>query len=444
MLKISMIIKKISWINKIINLTYQMCGNIEKKVCFLEEKVSLLEEENRNLQNEMLKLEKKSMEANKMISFGFSNYFNYEYGFLTGNSKTKVLLVGFYGARNLGDELMLNKIYNDLKVDKDKVWVMLCDNEKLDLFHYENMNIIHYPKTRFDYIFLANQFECLVFGGGAIIDDTLYDREGSYTFDLGKIFIELANCFINKGKKVYSIALSSNKKLVSKLYSERLTKIIQGSCYFSVRDSYSQKVIEDATGEQVCCINDIVLTYDKPKIVKEKREKTVISIVWICNNELLRKCIDMIEGLIDIYQGEKIKIKLIPFYDYQDTDYCFYLKLKDKINRDVEMNIVEMPKDFESVWNELYNSDVIVSMRYHGALIGLMTGNPTFYLLFDGCEHYYNKMNDIYEKFNQKRHLFTNLEEMINYIEKATVMFQPQRMEYNNSDYYKIVEKIGV
>ena len=123
-------------------------------------------------------------------------YVNFEYLYLLNNTKTKVLLAGFYGARNLGDELMMQKVYQDLDVDKSSVYVLMCDNPELNVFQYPGMNMIHYPKTKFDYSFLADQFDCVIFGGGAVIDDVMYRKKDSFPFDMGKIFAELGTAFI--------------------------------------------------------------------------------------------------------------------------------------------------------------------------------------------------------------------------------------------------------
>lgn len=65
-----------------------------------------------------------------------NDYVNLEYFKVTSDKSPKVLLVGFYGAVNLGDELMLQKLYRDLNVIKNDIYVMMCDNENLDAFRY--------------------------------------------------------------------------------------------------------------------------------------------------------------------------------------------------------------------------------------------------------------------------------------------------------------------
>ena len=119
-----------------------------------------------------------------------NDYVNLEYFKVPSDKSPKVLLVGFYGAVNLGDELMLQKLYRDLNVIKNDIYVMMCDNENLDAFRYPGMNIIHYPKTKFDFNHLADIFDSVIFGGGAILDDSGYLQEESFKYDLGKIFID--------------------------------------------------------------------------------------------------------------------------------------------------------------------------------------------------------------------------------------------------------------
>ena len=57
-----------------------------------------------------------------------------------------------------------------------------------------------------------------------------------------------------------------------------------------------------------------------------------------------------------------------------------------------------MAYSFENICQKVRECDVVISMRYHGALLGLMNGCRTFSLLYTQHPHYYNKMMDLYEK----------------------------------------------
>ena len=93
--------------------------------------------------------------------------------------------MGFYGAPNLGDELMLETLLQYFPSFKDvDLTIMLSDNPVYDIGSYPAVNFIHYPKTRYDFNYLAQYFDTLVFGGGAIIDDRFFDNNYSYKVEL--------------------------------------------------------------------------------------------------------------------------------------------------------------------------------------------------------------------------------------------------------------------
>ena len=282
-------------------------------------------------------------------------YVNFEYLYLLNNTKTKVLLAGFYGARNLGDELMMQKVYQDLDVDKSSVYVLMCDNPELNVFQYPGMNMIHYPKTKFDYSFLADQFDCVIFGGGAVIDDVMYRKKDSFTFDMGKIFAELGTAFIQRKKAVYSLGLSTSKELNDLEYIEKMKNIISRSRFFSVRDKYSAELLREITGQEINQINDIVLTYERPRCVEMRKTKFTIGIIWICYDDLKDQLYYLLEELLGFYRNIDLELRLIPFYDYCNCDYNFYLKTKEHFGNDGRIVLAKMPGTFEDIYCELKN-----------------------------------------------------------------------------------------
>lgn len=369
-----------------------------------------------------------------------SDYMNPEYLLLPRGKGFKYLLVGFYGAVNLGDELMFQKIYDDLKPVKNDVYVLMCDNAELNVFLYPGVNIIHYPKNKFDFNFLADTFDCVIYGGGAIIDDTSYSYNNSYKYDLGRIFIELSSAFIEKGKKVYSLGLSTNDSLTDTQYIAKVKHIIDKSAYFSVRDKYSAQLLENLVGGPIRQINDIVLTYKKKEIQKRLNDKYRIGIIWICENKLKNQLHELLEYIFNVYDMENTEIKFIPFYNYCNCDMVFY----DGFSREFEsesLSVADMPHNFNEVYSEIYECDLVISMRYHGALLGLEAGRRTLSLLYCQHKHYYNKMTDLYEKFHREQDLFTSLDQL----KKAILTEDIQegiKIQFDNSEYDAVMREL--
>lgn len=373
-------------------------------------------------------------------------YVNLEYFPAMYDRQHKILLAGFYGARNLGDELMFRKVYEDLDVRKDQIYVLMCDNDGLDVFDYPGINILHYPKTKYDYNFLAREFDVLIFGGGAIIDDGAYRLEESYTYDMGRIFIELSLAFIEKGKKVFPLALSASSDLTDPGYIRKLKRVAEGSADFSVRDRYSAALIRRLTGVEVKVVNDIVFSYDlSSEGVPEKPgddRKVIVGIVWICYENVKRACIELI-GRLQEHYGDRLEIRLIPFYDYRSCDKIFYEAMAAEISG-VPIRICEMPGNFRETCDQIRGCDLLISMRYHGALIGMMAGRKTYSLLYSEHSHYYNKMTDLYEKCGKPGRLTGTAEELYQKIVSEEEDQRPEeRPLLDNQEYWKILSGIS-
>lgn len=367
-------------------------------------------------------------------------YINPEYLLLPGQKELKYLLVGFYGAVNLGDELMLQKIYGDLAPVKNDIYVLMCDNADFNVFLYPGVNIIHYPKNKFDFNFLADTFDCVIYGGGAIIDDTNYSLNDSYKHDLGRIFIELSSAFIEKGKRVYSLGLSTNDNLTDIQYIAKLKYIIDNSAYFSVRDKYSAQILENLVGHRISQINDIVLTYKNEQSQKRSDGKYRIGIIWICNDKLKEQLHELLEYILRVYDLENTEIRFIPFYDYCNCDLNFYDGLCREFDT-ASFSIAPMPHSFNEVYSEICDCDLVISMRYHGALLGLKGKRRTLSLLYSQHKHYYNKMTDLYEKFQQEQDLFTSLEQLKGALPAESTQ-SGMEIQFDNSEYDTVIREL--
>lgn len=369
-----------------------------------------------------------------------TQYVNPEYLMLPDTGRTRYLLAGFYGAVNLGDELMLQKLYQDLNPVKNDVYVLMCDNAGLDVFRYPGVNIIHYPKNKFDFNFLASRFDCVIFGGGAIIDDAKYSLSDSYKYDLGKIFIELSSAFIGRGKRVYSLGLSTNDSLADARYTARLKSIIDNSAYFSVRDKYSAAVLQDIAGHQIRQINDIVLTYESPEVPAIAGKKYRIGIIWICNDDLKGLLYELLEHILSRYDMDNTEVRFIPFYNYCDCDPAFYHAVCRKIGNE-SFTAADMPGSFSEAYREICQCDLVITMRYHGALLGLKGERRTLSLLYSQHKHYYNKMQDLYEKFQQEQDLFTSIEQLKEAL-PVNQDYVSRKIEFDNSEYDTVIREL--
>lgn len=338
-------------------------------------------------------------------------YTNLELLGLPETKKKKVLITGFYGAPNLGDELMLETLLQYFEERKDiQITIMLCDNADYDISRYKDINFIHYPRNIFEVNSIAGYFDTVVFGGGAVIDDTYYDKSNPNYDDLGTILIDLSAKVIRRGKDLYCISLSSNKALSNKAFIEGLSFIVKHAKHFSIRDENSIKTLKDAglSVSKSFLSNDIVLgNMDIGAFsIKNSEDITKIGVNFICSSETSA----LLEQLLDSLIGKNVEIELIPFYNYMNNDVNTYRELlKKKTYKDI-VKIAPSPVTMRDLLEILQRQDCIVSMRYHCSLVSLVVGLPTLTISYDIHRHYPNKINYLEKLLGGRIESFSNLE----------------------------------
>mgnify|MGYP004530705529 FL=1 len=386
-----------------------------KKLDKMDENITRLQDDNKEITKKLLEyqinlnvLEGKIQNLEFKLDNVSSNFdcVNLEYMNLDWYMpKNKVLIIGFYGAPNLGDELMLHTILKKLLLHKDTldITVMMSENYNFDITKYPKCKTIHYPKNIMDINTLANYYDIVIFGGGALLDDSGYNLY-SNRLSLNTILVNLAYRMITCEKKVILYGLSSNNKLVNKEYINKLKFITENATYFSLRDTNSLEVLKecDLDTSKIKIVHDLVYTYNYSKYITEKNKSSVlkVGIIYICNEENYKVLCNLTSALGKYLNDTKQKYKMvmIPFYEYLNNDTNYYQKLVDEL-KDNNIEVLTYPNPIEDIFNIISKLDICISMRYHGTLIGNMLGTPTLNLLYDAHRHYINKVNYLYDKY---------------------------------------------
>jgi len=372
------------------------------------------------------------------------DYINTELLKLKEIDKCKILIVGFYGAPNTGDELMLQAILNKLDCDSNEVTVMIADNPYYNIMKKYKVNYIHYPKTNMDINMISKYFDKIIFGGGAILDDSEYDNELAYKDNVANILIDLATKAIYDGKEVYCIGLSSNYQLSNKEYLKHLEFIIKNANHFSLRDKNSKNTLISAEierAEEIRIINDIA--YSLPKMRKDIDKLTNnIGVVLIGFAEK-DKLINIVKACDTIVQKyiKNAKILLIPFYNYNKSDIYEYNKILENIETESNVQILEYKKEYDNVMEQFNNCDLLVCMRYHASLLALKAGIPSVHIVYDVHKHYQNKMNYLKEIYGYDE-TYISFKDFDQKQVEESLKFVLDNYKEMNKKYIQISEKI--
>ncbi len=293
----------ISELNNILNKSNDEINKLNCKLNELDNKIN-------QMTDRIGYIDEKSLEIKNKLK-----YFNID-GLQSTNiseQRKKILLCGFFGAFNLGDELMLQTVLREInEVGEFDITIMLCDNPQIDITRYGECKFIHYPTNVMDFNTIAINYDYLIFSGGALLDDIDYDNSNEIT--LGKTLVNLAMRFITFSKGVMLYGLSANSELTNEDFIEKLNFIINHCSYFSLRDLNSLNVLKKSgiNVEKIKIVDDIVfannfsdninnLEYDKKNLI-------TIGISYVDYDNNIEKLIELTKSIYNYLDVKRNKL----------------------------------------------------------------------------------------------------------------------------------------
>ena len=344
------------------------------------------------------------------------NYISSEYlldSFYTLNQKKpRVLICGYYGARNLGDELMLQSLLKHLDSKKLDITIMLAPQLETDASFYAPYNVIHYPSRNDDILLLAKNYDYIIWGGGAVLDDDGY-YFNYLNNTLGYILLKTSLAALKYNKKVYVLGVSTNQILHDQSFISDLNTVISQANYFSLRDTNSFKTLKTAgiDTKKISIIDDLAISNIPSLAIKTHPDVITVSMTFIFTNDNLYKIQSFIKHTISSLKQDnphkKIVIHFTPFFECNNYDENHYLEIIDYLTsfdfQNATYIIDPFPNNVEDLLSIYSQCNFVCSMRYHATLIASICGIKTLSIDFSKIHrHYYNKLKyieDNYQKF---------------------------------------------
>ena len=327
----------------------------------------------------------------------------------------RILLAGWYGAQNLGDELMMQTVLERLPEELlTHTTVLLWNDPDYPLGKIDpRVKVLHYPPTTAGIQALAELFDVLIWGGGAIIDDKQYDLDPR-NYSTGNLFIHLSKRMLAQNKQTYCIALSSNDSLSDDCYKAELASLVAGAHYFSVRDPYSKETLAKAGIDvsPVVIDNDIAFASEQLRDLSAQNamhtsnvRPETIGLVLHCFAELEAFNYQLLCDTAALAQEHAVnagatRILLIPFYneDQSDTSYLKELAKRFIAEHPNTPAPVVAPYEEDLARSPLLDCDLLVSCRYHASLIAGCLRIPFVAICNDTHAHYPNKTRYLLEQ----------------------------------------------
>ena len=287
----------------------------------------------------------------------------------------KVVISGYYGFENFGDEISLQVIVNALKAAGINVMVL---SSKPDLTALENGISSFYTFSIFDIVKQIFVSDVLISGGGSLLQDKTSQKSFLYY-----IFVILAAKFLGKKVVIFSQGMAPLKNKISEMI---LSSILKQVDYISLRDDES-KIYASSLGAKAKTFADAVWALGKNNILRHN--KLVVQLrQW---DKLSDEKIAALAKLI-LQKYKSYKIEILSLQDDKDLEVCqkLYDELKNNIS---DVNVLHGLSTKEIV-ETIASAKSLIAMRYHACLVGLKQGLNILALSYD------EKVTNLAKEFN--------------------------------------------
>lgn len=304
----------------------------------------------------------------------------------------KKILVDIYLAFNLGDDMFLDHLANQLPhVD----FIPFHPGSNYDLFfsHYKNLKSFPYSfldkiKARLgknklrDYKWMSDEYDGLLFLGGGIF------REESYWKEVYSYRNEIINAFRKKDKPVWFSGCNFgpyHSAEFLRTYKSLFSQVNQ----ITFRDKDSYELFKEL--KQVDYAPDLLWSYSYPD-VKQENKYLGISVIDPrhkkgLENQLTTYLNSHLE-LINEYLSKGFKVSVFAFCETEgDMHIASYLKNKQPLievyrySGNIQKYLMEIAKCSHFVASRFHAN--VISMHYNQNLIPVIYGDKTFSLLKD-------------------------------------------------------------
>lgn len=294
----------------------------------------------------------------------------------------KIVLSGYYGFDNIGDEAVLYSIVTMLKKEIPQVQITVLSNnpeKTARLYDVDSVN-------RWDMKSVAKVIKAsdlLISGGGSLLQDVTSSKTVPYYLAIVKIAQ-----FYKKKVVFYSQGIGPVNKGFSRWLIKKIVNKVDG---IFVRDPASKALLEEiGIKKPIGVAIDPVLGIRLPSEVKSKEKAVGIYIrPWQNEEQNQRLILAMKEGLMELVKKD-YKLYLIPMHYEQDLDIARALEAalaiemrNENIARENQIEVIDQMLSIQEVLSYTASFDFVVGMRLHSLIMAAATFVPMLGLSYD-------------------------------------------------------------
>jgi polysaccharide pyruvyl transferase CsaB len=293
----------------------------------------------------------------------------------------KLLLSGYFGFDNSGDDAILKAMVDNLKkTDEDFIITALSKDPEKTKKNYE---IDSLDRFSFNEVFKAMKTtDCFVFGGGSLLQDITSSRSLYYYLAL----LSLANFF----KKQVFVFANGIGPIDSKFNRWITRRVLNKVDFITLRDKSSVMFTKyiGVTNENLKMTADPVFLLDSSsderanKILESQGIQLGENVLgvsirnWHNSPNLTREIAKFCDSLVD----DDIDILIVPMHYPYDVEYSETIKL---ISKNKRIHLLQNKYEVEDIIAILRKCKMVLAMRLHALIYSAKANVPIVGLIYD-------------------------------------------------------------
>lgn len=291
----------------------------------------------------------------------------------------KIVISGYYGFDNFGDDAILHVITsnlkNNLKKTGQKLEITAISNNPPKIANDFNVKSIY----TFDFASITRtliESDILVSGGGSLLQNATSTK--SLIYYLSLMFLSK---FLGKKVFVYAQGIGPIKGKIPVFLTKAVLKIVDK---ITVRDEKSQNLLK-TWGIKSILTADPVWNIDTKAIntVPGRKDKSVGIQLREWSTLDNKKLLNLAEAIKTCFDPLKYRIVILPLQEGKDDNVSSNLKRILENNFQYSNVEIKAVKGIFAKINQLNSLDFLIGMRFHACLIAIKYGIPTLALGYD-------------------------------------------------------------
>lgn len=340
------------------------------------------------------------------------------------SNTTKIVLSGYYGFDNIGDEAVLYSILSALRKEIKDVEVTVLSNNPDKTKALYGVKSVNRWKLK-EVAKVIKESDLLISGGGSLLQDVTSGKTVPYYLAIVKIAQ-----FYKKKVVFYSQGIGPVNKGFSRWLIKTVVNKVDG---VYVRDAASKKLLEEIGIKQpVGAALDPVLGIEVPEEEKRAQNSKTVGIYirpWMDEAHDQNLIESMVPGLVYLME-QGYRLCFIPMHYEQDREIACRLakavkkvasqnEKVDKETLDKNIEVIDKMLSIKEVMVYTSSFEMVIGMRLHSLIMAAASKVPVLALSYDPKVTEFMKEMELENCLNTTELTKQNFLEEVQKVEKA-------------------------